>query len=173
MNVSSRLSPNARFLLLFFVTLVVCFVVIALNPVNDHVIVPFTHAVTEASGAALNLIGQKVSITGTIISSSAFAVDIKNGCNGLEAMLLLVAAIFAFPATWGSRVSGILAGSLAVQALNVVRIVSLFLLGRYYPQVFQLFHTGVWQILIILVGVGIFLLWSFKFAQPRRMEASR
>ncbi|HUO85083.1 MAG TPA: exosortase H [Thermoanaerobaculia bacterium] len=170
--IKRTLSPNARFLLVFFATLVGSFALIAFNPVNDHVIVPFTGWITRVSGAILNLLGQEVTITGTVIASSQFGVDIKNGCNGVEAMLLVLAAIFAFPATWISRVVGILAGAIAVQLLNFIRIVSLYLLGRYYPEIFQLFHTGVWQILIILAGVGIFLLWSFKFAQPRRMEAS-
>lgn len=166
-----KLNPNARFLLVFFLTLVVCYSIIAFNPVNDHVIVPFTHLLSAGSGALLRVIGQPVTVRGTVIASSRFAVDVENGCNGVEAMLLLVAAIFAFPASWPSRIAGILAGSVAVQLLNFVRIVSLYLLGRYYPSVFQLFHTGVWQILIILLSVGIFVLWSIKFAQPRRVEA--
>lgn len=166
------LSPNTRFLVVFFVTLVLGFSLIAIHPVNDHVVVPFTVWITEVSGGILRLLGEEVTVRGTIISSPGFAVDIKNGCNGVEAMLLIVAAIFAFPASGLSRLSGILAGSVAIQVLNFVRIVSLFLLGKYYPAVFQVFHTGVWQILIILIGVGIFLLWSFKFAQPRHVEAS-
>jgi len=163
---------NTRFLVVFFVTLVVAFSVIAWNPVNDQVIVPFTKSITWVSGALLNLIGQDVTVTNTVIYSRHFAVDIKNGCNGVEAMLLVLSAIVAFPATMRSRMIGIIGGSLAVQTLNFVRIVSLFLLGRYYPKVFQLFHTGVWQILIILAGVGVFLFWSLRFAQPRRLETN-
>ena len=166
-----KLNDNTRFLLIFFTTLVVLFGLIALHQVNDSVIVPFTAWIARVSGWLLNLLGQEVSMAGTVIYSRAFAVDIKNGCNGVEAMLLVVAAIAAFPATWRSKVFGIVGGSLAVQALNFVRIVSLYLLGRYFPNVFQVFHTGVWQILIILAGVAIFLIWSLKFAQPRRVEA--
>ncbi len=165
-------NDNTRFLVIFFVTLVVAFSFIALNPVNDHLIVPFTKGITKVSGVLLNVIGQAVTVSGTVIYSSHFAVDIKNGCNGVEAMLLVLSAIAAFPATFKSRVLGIIGGSLTVQALNFIRIVSLCLLGRYFPKVFQIFHTGVWQILIILAGVGVFLLWSLKFAQPRRMETS-
>lgn len=166
-----KLSPNAKFLLVFFLTLVVTYSIVALRPVNDNVIVPFTRMLSVGSGAILRAIGQPVTVTGTTIASRQFAVDVENGCNGVEAMLLLVAAIFAFPATWPSRVAGILAGSISVQVLNFVRIVSLYLLGRYYPKFFQIFHTGVWQILIILISVGIFVLWSVKFAQPKRAEA--
>lgn len=166
-----KLNDNTRFLLIFFTTLVALFGLIALNPVNDHVIVPFTAWIARVSGWLLNLLGQEVSMAGTVIHSRAFAVDIKNGCNGVEAMLLVASAIAAFPATLRSKVIGVIGGSFAVQILNFVRIVSLYLLGRYFPNVFQIFHTGVWQILIILAGVAIFLAWSLKFAQPRRAQA--
>ncbi len=86
--------------------------------------------------------------------------------------MLVIAAIGAFPAGPMSRISGILAAGVAIQLLNFVRIVTLFLLGRYYESVFQLFHTAVWQILIVLAGVVIFLIWSSKFATPARVEAS-
>lgn len=167
-----KLDRNKRFLLLFFVFLVAGWAIIAAPPVNDHVIVPYTQWITGVSGSILEMIGQDVRVEGTMIFSSGFAVNIENGCNGVEAMLLVIAAIGAFPAGPMSRISGILAGAVAIQLLNFVRIVTLFLLGRYYESVFQLFHTAVWQILIVLAGVVIFLVWSAKFATPARVEAS-
>ena len=166
-----KLDRNKRFLLLFFVFLVAGWAIIAAPPVNDHVIVPYTQWITSVSGSILHMLGQDVRVEGTMILSSAFAVNIANGCNGVEAMLLVIAAIGAFPAGPMSRISGVLAGGVAIQLLNFVRIVTLFLLGRYYESVFQLFHTAVWQILIVLAGVVIFLVWSSKFATPARVEA--
>lgn len=166
-----QLDRNKQFLLLFFVFLVVGWAIVAAPPVNDHVIVPYTKWITNVSGTMLVGIGQDVRVDGTMISSSEFAVNIANGCNGVEAMLLVIAAIGAFPAGPMSRISGIIAGGIAIQILNFVRIVTLFLLGRYYHDVFQIFHTAVWQVLIVLAGVAIFLVWSYKFATPSRVEA--
>ncbi|HYO77620.1 MAG TPA: archaeosortase/exosortase family protein, partial [Thermoanaerobaculia bacterium] len=78
------------FLLKFFGVLVGAYLLIAWNPVNDNVIVPFTTAIAHWSGALLNVIGQGVTVTGTTIASSRFAVNINNGCNGVEAMLILL-----------------------------------------------------------------------------------
>jgi exosortase H (IPTLxxWG-CTERM-specific) len=167
-----KLDRNKRFLLLFFVYLVVGWAFVAAPPVNDHVIIPYTKWITEVSGGILTAMGQDVRVDGTMILSDGFGVNIANGCNGVEAMLLVIAAIGAFPAGPMSRISGILAGGVAIQLLNFVRIVTLFLLGRYYENVFQLFHTAVWQILIVLAGVVIFLVWSSRFATPSRVEAS-
>jgi len=159
--------PQVLFLVKFFAILVVAYLLIAWNPVNDRVIVPFTAGITRMSAVVLNLMGEQVTVTGTVISSSRFAVNINNGCNGVEAMLILLASIVAFPASVRARAMGLLLGAIAVQLLNAVRIVTLFLLGAHYPHLFDTFHTAVWQIVIILSAIVFFLIWSARVATPR------
>ncbi len=159
--------PQVLFLVKFFAVLIAAYLLIAWNPVNDHVIVPFTTGVASTSGALLKLIGQDVTTSGTVIRSSLFAVNINNGCNGVEAMLILLASIVAFPASMKARAIGLLLGALAVQALNAIRIITLYLLGAYQPRLFDLFHTAVWQIVIILAAIGFFLAWSARVAPAR------
>ncbi|MBV8519400.1 MAG: exosortase H [Acidobacteria bacterium] len=155
------------FLVKFFLILVAAYLLIAWTPVNDRVIVPFTHGVAAASGALLNGIGQHVAVDGTVIRSPRFGVNINNGCNGVEAMLILLASIVAFPASPKQRAIGLLLGAIAVQALNAIRIVTLYLLGAYQPRLFDIFHTAVWQIAIILAAIGFFLAWSARVAPTR------
>ena len=92
-----------------------------------------------------------------MIRSPLFAVDVKNGCNGIEAALLLLAAMLAFPAPPKARAIGIAAGLAAIQGVNLFRIVSLFWLGAHRRDVFELFHAAIWQTTLILLAVGIFL----------------
>src|SRR5687768_13860043 len=155
------------FLVKFFAVLVAAYLVIASKPVNDRVIVPFTAGIARTSGALLKAMGEDVRVVGTSISSSRFGVNINNGCNGVEAMLILLASIVAFPATAGARFAGLALGAIAVQLLNAIRIVSLYLLGVYQPRLFDLFHTAVWQVVIILAAIGFFLLWSARVAPAR------
>jgi exosortase H (IPTLxxWG-CTERM-specific) len=159
--------PQVLFLLKFFAVLLGAYLLIAWKPVNDNVIVPFTGLIAQGSGALLNLIGQDVTTAGTVIRSSRFAVNINNGCNGVEAMLILLASIVAFPASLKARAAGLVLGALAVQVLNAIRIVTLYLLGAYQPRWFDLFHTAVWQIAIIMAAIGFFLLWSSRVAPDR------
>lgn len=159
--------PQVLFLVKFFAVLAGAYLVIAWSPVNDNVIVPFTAGVAKASGTLLNVIGQQVTVTGTVIRSARFAVNINNGCNGVEAMLILLASIVAFPAPVKSRITGLLLGALAVQVLNAIRIMTLYLLGAYQPRLFDLFHTAVWQIVIIMAAIGFFLAWSARVAPAR------
>ncbi len=155
------------FLVKFFAILVGAYLLIAWSPVNDNVIVPFTRLIATTSGAILQGIGQAVTVNGTVIASSRFGVNINNGCNGVEAMLILLASIVAFPASLRARLTGLLLGAMAVQILNAIRIVTLYLLGAYQPRLFDMFHTAVWQIVIILSAIGFFLIWSARVAPNR------
>jgi exosortase H (IPTLxxWG-CTERM-specific) len=149
-----------KFLLRFALFLVAFYALVAIRPVNDAVVVPFTAFLVKLSAGLLAAIGETVTTSGTVIRSSLFAVDVKNGCNGIEATLLLLAAILAFPAPAKARLLGITVGLAAIQAVNLVRIVSLFWLGAHRRDVFELFHAAVWQTLLILLAVGIFLAWG-------------
>ena len=149
-----------KFLLRFALYLVAFYGLVAIQPVNDAVVVPFTAFLVKISAAILRAIGEDVFTRGTVIQSALFAVDVKNGCNGIEAALLLVAAMLAFPASAKARAAGLGVGLLAVQVVNLVRIVSLFWLGAHRRDVFDLFHAAVWQTLLILLAVGIFLAWG-------------
>src|SRR6185295_14028841 len=136
------------FLILFLVLLAGGFTLISINWVNDHAVEPFTAGIAKASGAALNLLGQDVTMQGTVIRNSRFAVNIRNGCNGIEAMLIFLAAVLAFPATWRSRLIGLTLGILAIQVVNLVRVVALFLTGVYFPRIFESSHTVIWQTIV-------------------------
>ncbi|HEX6903695.1 MAG TPA: exosortase H [Thermoanaerobaculia bacterium] len=159
------------FLILFVVILGGSFTLISLNWVNDHVVEPFTAGVARASGAALDLLGQNVRMDGTIIRSSRFAVNIRNGCNGVEAMLIFLAAVLAFPAPWKARLAGLALGFVAIQAVNLVRVVALFLTGAYFPKLFDTSHTVIWQTVVILFGVLLWIFWANRFTARREPAA--
>ena len=160
-----------RFLVLFIAILALSFTAIAWNPVNDHVIEPFTAAIAKASGATLKLIGQGTTMQGTVIRNPRFAVNIQNGCNGVEAMLIYFAAVLAFPAPWKSRLAGLALGFVAIQLVNLVRVVALFLTGVYFPKLFDSSHTVVWQTVVILSGVVLWIVWANRFAGPMSPKA--
>src|SRR5205823_6180960 len=93
-----------------------------------------------------------------------FAVNIKNGCNGVEALIIFVAAVLSFPATWRSRTIGLLLGTVAIQLINLVRVVALFLTGAYLPKMFESSHTVIWQTIVILCAVLLWIFWANRFA---------
>ena len=108
---------------------------------------------------------------GTVISNGRFAVNIRNGCNGIETMLIFLGAVLAFPATWKARTAGLAIGILAIQLVNLVRVVALFLTGAYLPDFFEDSHTVVWQSVVILCGVFLWVFWATRFALPAALPA--
>jgi exosortase H (IPTLxxWG-CTERM-specific) len=165
------LAPRqTRFLLVFAVLLIAFYAVITIGVVDKHVVLPFTAALARVSGAALNLIGEKVTVAGTVIAGSRFAVDIRGGCNGLEAVVFVCAAMLAFHAPIRKRIIGALAAAVILEALNVIRIASLYLLGVYHRNVFEMFHLAVWQTLMFGAAVFLFLIWTSRVV-PRDAPA--
>ncbi len=154
-----------RFLVRFGVALVVLYLLVVIPPSNTHVVVPFTERIVTVSAALLRALGEQAVTAGTVIRAGSFAVDVKNGCNGLEAAVILAAAVLAFPATLRQRLAGLAVGFAVIQILNLVRVVSLFWLGVHRPAVFELFHNAIWQTALILVAVSLFVYWSRNFAR--------
>ncbi len=150
------------FLVRFALLCVLFYIPIAIPAVERVTVAPFTRGLTTLSSAILNLLGQHTMTMGTIIRGPEFGVDIKNGCNAVEAVAFLAAAILAFEAPIVFRIAGAIAGSIILEALNVIRIVSLYLLGRYHRNLFDMFHLAVWQSVMFGVAVLIFLIWTSR-----------
>lgn len=156
-----------RFLIIFIVTLIGLFSIEMLNLVQQAIIQPFTGLLASISTALILPFDDGVIAQGRILRdvTSGFAVSIESGCNGVEAAIVLIAGVTAFPATLIQKGVAILAGFLFVQALNVVRIISLFYLGQWSYAVFEWFHLYLWPVLImldVLVVFAIYLQWLGK-----------
>jgi len=160
-------TPAGRFILRYVVILSVGFLVLALRPVSQRVVYPYTTFVAHEARIALNLFHEHATVTGQVLSSPRFSVAIYNGCNGLEAILIFVCGVMAFPAPWRGRIIGALVGFLAIQVFNVVRVVSLFYVGIYRPGWFNVSHIFVWQSLVILLAVVLWLGWVNRYARAR------
>jgi len=133
-----------------------------LTPWAQHwFVAPWTNALAAISADIVKLFDSQVFAEGKILQSqrNGFAVSIEAGCNGVEATIVLVAAMLAFPASWQRKVAGLAAGIVAVQGLNVIRVISLFYLGQWSAPAFEFAHQYVWQALIMLDVLVIWLLW--------------
>jgi exosortase H (IPTLxxWG-CTERM-specific) len=126
-----------------------------------YFVVPWTNALAQISTWLVTVVDPNVAAAGKVMRSTAngFAVSIEAGCNGVEATIVLVAAMLAFPAPWRHRLAGLVAGIAAVQVLNIVRIISLFYLGQWNMKVFEWAHLYVWQALIMLDVLIVWLIW--------------
>ncbi|MCC6506426.1 MAG: exosortase H [Aquimonas sp.] len=163
-----------RFFVLFMGLLVAMFSFRITEFAHEYFTLPFTSALAAVSTTLITLFDKDVLATGDVIQSlsSGFAVQIAPGCDGIEAVIILIAALGAFPAPWRLKFYGAVIGFFAIQALNVVRIISLFYLGQWDRVWFDWFHLNLWQALIIMDALGVWLIWLRYLPKPARVVAS-
>jgi exosortase H (IPTLxxWG-CTERM-specific) len=124
-------------------------------------VIPWTTKLAALSASIVTLFDPQVVSNGNVLQNerNGFAVSIEAGCNGVEATIVLVAAILAFPAPWKRKLIGLVIGIVAVQGLNIARVISLFYLGQWNFNVFEWAHLYIWQSLIMLDVMIVWLLW--------------
>lgn len=121
---------------------------------------PFTEGVARVAGLLLDGLGERTRVEGTHLSSPRFAVNIYHGCNGVLATSIFAAAVLAFPATWRERGLGLLLGIPVIQVVNMARIISLYYIGIHWPRLFAAAHGYVWQSIVILLSMVLWIVWA-------------
>lgn len=150
-----------RFFITFSLILIALFTLELTKIVQDFIVIPWTKMLAHLSGALIVLFDSNVHVHGVIIQdmTSLSGVSIEPGCNGVEACIVLIAAIFAFRAPWRYKLTGIAAGVFAIQMLNILRVISLFYLAQWSEEAFKFAHLYLWQALIMLDVLVVWLVW--------------
>jgi exosortase H (IPTLxxWG-CTERM-specific) len=160
-----RVPWPGRFAVIFGACFLLGFGVLMLPPVQV-VDGRFSQVLVALSHELIIICGGKATAQGAILQApSGFAVEMRDGCNAVNVTILLWAAVIAFPATWRMRVLGALGGSLVIQAVNVVRFITLFYIGQYSASWFDFAHGYLWESLIVLDTMVIFWLWVSRVSR--------
>ena len=151
------------FILFFFIGQVAYHVA---EPYTKQYIIP--KGIAEAGSTLINLLTpqEKTVVKGELIQSGSFTLRIAVGCDGFEALLIVVAGIVAFSSMgWRTKLLGVLAGSFIIYLVNLLRIIVLYYTSKYKPAIFEMMHVYVGQTFIILIGCLFFLYWINAFAK--------
>lgn len=164
----------SRFVLTFLTLLILLFTLEMQSTVHAALIVPFTNSLAYLSAAIITPFDDSVIFYGKILqdAGTGFAVSIESGCNGVEATIVLIAAVVAFPAPWRYRLAAIAVGFLAIQVMNIARIISLFYLGQWNLDIFSWIHLYLWPVLIMLDVLIVFMLYLRHLAN-RQLAAGQ
>lgn len=166
-----------RFFSIFFVLLITLFSLELTAPAQAYLVQPWTNTLAIISGSIASLFDSTVDTYGRVIinMSTGRGVSIEAGCNGIEAVIVLIAAISAFPSTIRMKLIGIFLGFVAIQALNVVRVISLYYLSGWSPDLFEFAHLYLWQALIMIDVLVVWLFWirhaAGAVARPEDVKA--
>ncbi len=116
---------------------------------------------TKTSSKLINLITphEQTAVRDGAITDGVYSVDIRRGCEGIEGMLLLIAAICAYPAGIRLKITGIIGGILVLYGFNIARIVGLYYIVKHRPDLFDMMHIYVGQTVIIIIALFYFIAW--------------
>jgi exosortase H (IPTLxxWG-CTERM-specific) len=168
----SELRPVLLFLAVFAALMGLFYAFAMLTPLYERHLPHYLDLNARLSGYVLKFLGQDITVTGSSISTPVFSITVKRGCDAIDATALFVCAVLAFPAPFRKKIVGVVAGTLLLVIINLIRIITLFLAGIYFPAAFELMHIDVWQGLFILLAIVFWvfwLLWTGK-NQPLRQN---
>ena len=116
----------------------------------------------ELTGVILRVLGDDITVRGLSIGSPRFSMSIRAGCDGIQASALFVLAVLLAPVSVSrlARVGPVVLGTLLLLALNIVRIVSLYYTGIYFPSAFETMHVDVWQGVFIFLPIILWMIWN-------------
>jgi exosortase H (IPTLxxWG-CTERM-specific) len=160
-----------RFFILFFVYLGSGALVMQADTVKREFVEPWTRLNASAAAIITGRPGVDVESTGVSVGMGGARLTILPGCNGVEAVLILIASILAFPSSWSRRLVGVPIAAAAIFGFNIVRLATLIAVARYLPARLEFFHVYVWQPLIVLIAFCLFLVWA-RYATLERTRKS-
>lgn len=123
----------------------------------------------HVTSGILNVFGHRTAVAGSTVSSGLFGITVVTACTGLFTTGLFLIAVIAYPTGWRSKLLGAGLGVASIFLVNVVRLVSLYYIGVHLPGFLDPAHQLIWQSVLIVFAVALWLLWAGRWAHaPRR-----
>jgi len=163
--------PLLKIYLVFVGSIFILFAIFSHGTVRRVVIAPFSLLVAKVSGLILSLF-EAVTVSGRNISFSGSSVQIIDDCNGMYATAILLAAVVAYPSKFKEKLMGLGLGFVSIFIINNVRIASLCIISKKYPQVFDEVHIYVWEALIIGFAILVWDFWAKKIVKSAKIQVA-
>jgi exosortase H (IPTLxxWG-CTERM-specific) len=137
------------------------FLLIGLKPVQNVIDLNglYTKGVVILTSKILEVLTIPSTYQGSVIKLPSIALDVRFGCNGLEAVMIYSVAVIGFPASWKDKLMGILGGFLVIQVINILRISSLAYSAIHFKDLFEYIHIYIAQGMMIAVSLGVFFIY--------------
>jgi exosortase H (IPTLxxWG-CTERM-specific) len=155
-----------RFLLIFTVAALVQFAIL-MAPSFRPLVDGFSGRLASASAGLIRIFGGTCVNYAAVLSTPGgkFSMEVRDGCNGVNVVILLWAAVLAYPSSIRWKLIGLAGGLAAIQGLNLFRLISLFYLGQYSTSMFEFAHLYLWETLIIIDAMVVFGIWARRLAR--------
>ncbi|GBD26523.1 hypothetical protein HRbin30_01855 [bacterium HR30] len=117
-------------------------------------------SIARAAAYLARLGGSRAEVVeGNIILTGEARLQVNHECTGVFVFVVLLSFMLAYPAPWGRKILGMLAGVVLLSAVNIARIATLVRLVDFYPGLFEYFHEYVWQGLFLMLTTLYAMAW--------------
>lgn len=123
---------------------------------------PLRNVSAEVTAWLLRLFGSPTTTDGYFLNAGDLRFVVSADCTPAGPLLLLWGAMLVYPATLRSKLTGMALGAVALISLNFVRLVSLVIIGVEWNQALDVAHLLIWQSVMILASVVIWVAWLQK-----------
>ena len=121
---------------------------------------------------AFGVVGVPATLDGAVIDAGDFVAVVAVQCTAIELILVYSAAVLVTPVHLTARTWALVLGMLALCVLNLVRVVSLLLVGVSFPDHFDTAHLFVWQVGMAAAALAMWLVWYGRATGSGRIQTS-
>lgn len=105
-----------------------------------------------------------------IIIENKFVARVVEGCNSISIIILFISFIIAFSDTIKATLMYILAGSVLIYIVNLIRIVILSIGLYHYPWRRDILHTIIFPLIIYGMVFLLWMLWVRRYAKIHKQN---
>jgi exosortase family protein XrtF len=139
---------------------------------------PVTYAVAHQTSWVLNVIGDPVSAIRNLNGPTIFirnganpGVNIFEGCNGLNVMIVFASFLFAFAGQRQRLIWFLPLGIVIIHLSNIVRMTLLYLVAVHHRNYFYYLHKYVFTAAIYLIVFLLWFIWVTKINGNKRVSS--
>jgi len=150
-----------RFIITYILLMNVFFFFYMYKPIVETINIGkvYNQLIVNAASTILTAVGLPCTHQGFILMLPGLSLEVKFGCNGLEAVLIYSIAVLSYPTRWQKKLVGIIAGFIIIQVANFLRIIFLAYAAMHLRHIFDYIHVYIAQGVMIALALGVFFLY--------------
>ncbi len=134
-----------------------------------------TNLTAEQSRSIISSVGYEARIEAhpnepsqKLIINNKFVARVIEGCNSVSIIILFIAFVIAFSGELKKTVFFILAGSVLIYAVNLIRIAILSIGLFHYPWRREILHTVIFPLIIYGLVFLLWMVWVRRFTRAMK-----
>ena len=163
---------DLRFLVIFVLLMGLYYAASTTALVKERFFPWYLRVSAATSGQVLRLFGNEdLQVKDKSLISRRGAISVERGCDAVEPSALFVSAVLASPVPLLQRLLAVVVGTAVLMVVNLLRIISLYLVAVHWRKAFDVMHLDVWQAAFIFLAIALWAVWATQVSRRRIRRA--